>query len=168
MQLKPGLWPTIRQLKRAPVLDRGPAMGNDGPVSGHRGACNRNRPLSLRAPGLKKFNLERQYWKNHAFNTEWNFQSRLKISFRAPLWPQKNRAWDWNFQSRMKISNREWKFQARMNISCVGGMVSSCVRARMNFFDPRAFWASIAQNPFYLPWSTKPRESFKVIFNHKR
>ena len=48
------------------------------------------------------------------------FQSRMKFSFRAPLWPQKNRARDWNFQSRMKFSNREWKFQARMKISCVG------------------------------------------------
>ena len=93
-----------------------------------------------RAPGLKKFNLERRYWKNQAFNTEWNFQSRMVFSFWAPLWPQKNRAWDWNFQSRMKISNREWKFQSRMKISCVGEWFFSCVRARMNFFDPRALW----------------------------
>ena len=68
-----------------------------------------------RAPGLKKFNLERQYWKNQAFNTEWNFQSRMVFSFWAPLWPQKDRARDWNFQSRMKFSNWEWKFEARMN-----------------------------------------------------
>ena len=53
------------------------------------------------APGLKKFNLERQYWKNQAFNTEWHFQSGMVFSFWAPLWPQKNRAWDW-----------EWKFRA--------------------------------------------------------
>ena len=64
----------------------------------------------------------------------------MKFSFRAPLWPQKNRARDWKFQSGMKISNREWKFQARMKISCVGEWFFSCVRARMIFFDPRALW----------------------------
>ena len=102
--------------------------------------CLLESPLSQRAPGLKKFNLERQHWKNQAFNTEWNFQSRMVFSFRAPLWPQKNKARDWNFQSRMKISNWEWKFQARMKISCVGEWFFSCVRARMNFLDPGALW----------------------------
>ena len=53
-------------------------------------------PVTQRAPGLKKINLEGQYWKNQAFNTEWNFQSSVKFS------------------------NREWNFQARMKISCAG------------------------------------------------
>ena len=115
-----------------------------------------------------KINLEGRYWKNQAFNTEWNFQSRMKCSFQAPLWPQKNRAWDWNLQSRMKFSNREWKFQARVKtfvsqfcalvrsrswrehlvlavewkLLCVGEWFFSCVRARMNFFDPRSGYRS--------------------------
>ena len=35
MQLKPGLWPTIRQLQRAPVRETdGPVSGTEGPVAG--------------------------------------------------------------------------------------------------------------------------------------
>ena len=94
--------------------------------------------LPQRAPGLKKFNLERQYWKNQAFNMEWNFQSRMIFSFHAPLWPQKNR--DWNFQSRMKISNREWTFHARMKISCGGEWFFHAFEWEWFFFDLRALW----------------------------
>ena len=39
-----------------------------------------------------------------------------------------------NFKPRMKISSENENFVR-------GGMVFSCVRARMNFFDPRALWA---------------------------
>ena len=66
--------------------------------------------VSQRAPGLKKINLERRSWKNQAFNTEWNFQSRMKFSFQAPLWPQKNRAWDWITEN--ENFKRAWKFRA--------------------------------------------------------
>ena len=37
------------------------------------------------------------------------------------------------FKPRMKISSENENFVR-------GGMVFSCVRARMNFFDPRALW----------------------------
>ena len=58
--------------------------------------------------------------KKSSFQYGMKFQSRMKFSFQAPLWPQKNRAWDRTFQSRMKFSNREWTFQARMKVACVG------------------------------------------------
>ena len=38
-----------------------------------------------------------------------------------------------NFKPRMKISSENENFVR-------GGMVFSCVRARMNFFDPGALW----------------------------
>ena len=56
------------------------------------------------------------------------------FSFRAPLWPQKNRVWNWNFQSRMKFSNQEWKFQARMKILCVGDFFFVFMRSSENVF----------------------------------
>ena len=51
---------------------------------------------------LKK--LDVRILNNQAFNTEWNVQSRMVYSIRAPLWPQKKQGPDWNFQARMKIS----------------------------------------------------------------
>ena len=49
-----------------------------------------------RAPGLKNFNLESReaILKKSSFQYGMNFQSRMKFSFRALLWPQKNRVWD--------------------------------------------------------------------------
>ena len=35
----------------------------------------------------------------------------MVVSFRAPLWLQKNRARAWNVQLRMQISNWEWNFR---------------------------------------------------------
>ena len=81
--------------------------------------------LTQRAPGLKKINLERQYWQNQAFNTEWNSQSRMVFSFWAPLWPQKNRAWDWDFSIENEI------FKPRMKISIKN---EHLVRGGMFFF----------------------------------
>ena len=78
-----------------------------------------------------------EYWKNQAFNTEWNFQSRMKFSFRALLWPQKNRAWDWDFSIENEIFKPRMKISSENENFVRGGMVFfSCVRARMNFFDP--------------------------------
>ena len=64
--------------------------------------------------------------KKQAFNTEWNFQSRMVISFRAPLRLQKNKARDWNLQARMKFQTenenfkREWKCRAwGIGFACV-------------------------------------------------
>ena len=44
-----------------------------------------------------------------------------------------------NFKPRMKISSENDNFVR-------GGMVFSCVRARMNFFDPRALWVFFQLN----------------------
>ena len=41
------------------------------------------------------------------------------------------------FKPRMKISSENENFVC-------GGMVFSCVRARMNFFDPRALWEKVS------------------------
>ena len=48
MQLKPGLRPTIRQLKRAPVRGtEGPVRGVEGPVRGTEGPVTGTGPLSI-------------------------------------------------------------------------------------------------------------------------
>ena len=45
-----------------------------------------------------------------------------------------------SFKPRMKISSENEHFVR-------GGMVFSCVRARMNFFDPRALWVVEKMSP---------------------
>ena len=42
------------------------------------------RPPSQRAPGMKQFYLEKRSWKNQAFNTEWNVQSRMFFFIPGP------------------------------------------------------------------------------------
>ena len=44
-----------------------------------------------------------------------------------------------NFKPRMKFSSENENFVR-------GGMIFSCVRARMNFFDPRALWEQDSQD----------------------
>ena len=46
------------------------------------------------------------------------------------------------FKPRMKISSENENFVR-------GGMVLSCVRARMIFFDPRALWADLLTTQNY-------------------
>ena len=69
----------------------------NGKMSLERGRQKRLAKPSQRAPGLEKINLDsreailekiRLSIRNEIFNWEWF------LSFRAPLWPQKNRAWD--------------------------------------------------------------------------
>ena len=62
--------------------------------------------------------------KSQAFNTEWDFQSRIALSFRAPPWPQKNRL-------RIEHFNREWAFQLRIKLPSEN---VNFVRRGMNFF----------------------------------
>ena len=79
-----------------------------------------------------------QSWE--AFNTERNLQSRMALSFQAPLSPQKSKARDWNFQAKMNISNREWTFQARMVLWCVGQWFCHAFERELFFFDLRSLW----------------------------
>ena len=94
-----------------------------------------------RAPGLKKLNLERRYWKNQAFNTEWNFQSRMFFFHSGPLSGHRktrpgieifNR--EWKFQSENDNFKREWKFRAWGN-----GFFHAFEREWI-FFDLWALW----------------------------
>ena len=119
----------------------------------------------------KKINLERRYWKKQAFNTEWNFQSRMKFSFR-PLSGLAAEKQDSHFQSRMKISNREWTFQARMKISCLGEIPNVFLFIRLSeneFFDPRALWGREISSMYCKPTLVTQRNATaeKMSFNNK-
>ena len=59
-----------------------------------------------------------------------------------------------NFKPRMNISSENENFVR-------GGMVFSCVRARMNFFDPRALWALNQE----WPRQTKPKKGQFMNFS---
>ena len=56
------------------------------------------------------------------------------------------------FKPRMKISSENENFVR-------GGMVFSCVRARMNFFDPRALWEGDSKRE-----KPDPERTFSQIF----
>ena len=97
----------------------------------------KNRQKVPRGPQDSKIKSREGILKKSSFQYGMNFfQSRMVFSFRAPLWPQRNRVWDWNFQSRMKFSNREWKFQARMKTSCVGEWFFHAFEREWFFLSP--------------------------------
>ena len=93
----------------------------------------------------KKINLERQYWNNQAFNTECNFHSNGFFNPNPSLAEEEEEeeeeegpglkcsSENENFKPRMKLSSENGSFVR-------GGMVFSCVRARINVFDLWAPW----------------------------
>ena len=121
-------------------------------------------------------------WTNQAFNTKWKFQSRMVFSFRAPLWPQRNKPWDWSFQARMKFQTknenfkREWFFRAWGNGFFMRPSENDffSVSGPSGYFLPWRwlwlFWEVLFKDPQKIPFKTSmtwtsPRSflPFKVI-----
>ena len=70
-------------------------------------------------PGRRRKNQSRETILKKNIQCGMNFQSRMCVSIRAPLWPQKNTAWDSNFQAivwkcqtKNDVLKREWFFRA--------------------------------------------------------
>ena len=63
MQLKPGLWPTIRQLKKGPRKgNRGPVRGTAGPTSGTEGPVTGTGPFNLHKAPFNCTRLGQSKW----------------------------------------------------------------------------------------------------------
>ena len=103
--------------------------------------------VSQRAPGLKTCQSREAIVKKSSVQYRMKFSIENGFSFRAPLWLQKKQG------PGLKFSIENEDFKPRINISSEnenvvrGGMVFSCVRARMNFFDLRALWELLSRFP---------------------
>ena len=117
---------------------------------------------SQRAQRLKKFNLEGQYWKNQAFNTEWKFQSRMKFSFRIESLSDRRKTGpgielfnrEWNFHTENENFKREWKFRASGN----GFFMRSSENEFFRSPGPLGYWKLRFQPAAFLRsvfWATK-------------
>ena len=116
-----------------------------------------------RAPGLKnsisRGNIEKIKLsiRNENFNREWNFHSGPSLAAEKQGLGLKFSIENEIFKPRMKTSSENENFVR-------GGKVFSCVRARMNFFDPRALWEKYSNQEW--PRQTKPKKGQNFSQGH--
>ena len=105
---------------------------------------SRNCHGTQRAPGLKKIQSRQAILKKSSFQYGMKFSIENGFFIQGPSLAAEKQGLglkfsieNENFKPRMKISSENEDFVR-------GGMIFSCVQARMIFFDPRALWGHLS------------------------
>ena len=102
--------------------------------------CDLGNPLTPEGPRIEKIQSREAILKKSRFQYGMNISIENEIFILGPSLTAEKQGPGLKFSIEIEIFKPRMKISTENENFVRGGMVFSCVRARMNFFDPGALW----------------------------
>ena len=112
---------------------------------------NKRTPGFPEGPRIEKIQSREAILKKSSFQYGMKFSIENEIFIPGPSLATEKQGLELKFSIENEIFKPRMKISSENENFVRGGMVFSCVRARMNFFDPRALWVVGARYDAELP-----------------